>query len=246
MLLLAEEYIMNIAGSVVFVTGASRGLGLAFARVALAQGASRVYAGVRDPATFHVPGLIPVKIDVTDDASVAAAAAQCGDTTVLINNAGIAVLQEGSLDSRMIDLSRQMMETNCYGIVRTTQAFAPILAANGGGAVVNVLSDVTWLSVPMLAAYAASKSAAWSVTNALRLELKSRNTHVVAVHVGFVDTDLTQGFDVQKSDPQNVARTVFAGVEAGDLEVLVDEGTRYIKSSLSTTDAVYFNPPAPV
>lgn len=237
---------MNIAGSVVFVTGASRGLGLAFARVALAQGASRVYAGVRDPATFDVPGLIPVKIDVTDDASVAAAAAQCGDTTVLINNAGIAVLQEGSLDARMIDLSRQMMETNCYGIVRTTQAFAPILAANGGGAVVNVLSDVTWLSVPMLAAYAASKSAAWSVTNALRLELKPSNTQVVAVHVGFVDTDLTQGFDVQKSDPQNVARTVFAGVEAGDPEVLVDEGTRYIKSSLSTTDAVYFNPPAPV
>jgi NAD(P)-dependent dehydrogenase (short-subunit alcohol dehydrogenase family) len=237
---------MNIAGSVVFVTGASRGLGLAFARVALAHGASKVYAGVRDPATFDIPGLIPVKIDVTDDASVAAAAAQCGDTTLLINNAGIAVLQEGSLDARMIDLSRQMMETNCYGIVRTTQAFAPILAANGGGAVINVLSDVTWLSVPMLAAYAASKSAAWSVTNALRLELKSRNTQVVAVHVGFVDTDLTQGFDVQKSDPQNVARTVFAGVEAGDLEVLVDEGTRYIKSSLSTTDAVYFNPPAPV
>lgn len=237
---------MNIAGSVVFVTGASRGLGLAFARVALAQGASKVYAGVRDPDAFDVPGLIPVKIDVTDDASVATAAAQCGDTTLLINNAGIAVLQEGSLDARMIDLSRQMMETNCYGIVRTTQAFAPILAANRGGAVVNVLSDVTWLSVPMLAAYAASKSAAWSVTNALRLELKSRNTQVVAVHVGFVDTDLTQGFDVQKSDPQNVARTVFAGVEAGDLEVLVDEGTRYIKSSLSTPDAVYFNPPAPV
>jgi NAD(P)-dependent dehydrogenase (short-subunit alcohol dehydrogenase family) len=237
---------MNIAGSVVFVTGASRGLGLAFARVALAQGASKVYAGVRDPATFDVPGLIPVKIDVTDNASVTAAAAQCGDTTLLINNAGIAVVQEGSLDARMVDLSRQMMETNCYGIVRTSQAFASILAANGGGAVVNVLSDVTWLSVPMLAAYAASKSAAWSVTNALRLELKSSNTQVVAVHVGFVDTDLTQGFDVQKSDPHNVARTVFAGLEAGDPEVLVDEETRHIKSSLSSTEAVYFNPPVPV
>lgn len=237
---------MNIAGSVVFVTGASRGLGLAFAKVALALGASKVYAGVRNPAGFNVPGLVPVKIDVTDDASVLAAAAQCQDTTLLVNNAGIGILQEGALDAGMIELSRHLMETNCYGIVRTTQAFAPVLSANGGGAVVNVLSDVTWLSVPMLAAYAASKSAAWSVTNALRLELKPRNTQVVAVHVGFVDTDLTQGFDVQKSDPQDVARTVFAGVEAGDLEVLADESTRYIKSTLSLPDAVYFNPPAPV
>ena len=237
---------MNIAGSVVFVTGASRGLGLAFAKIALAQGASKVYAGVRNPDGFDVPGLVPVKIDVTDDASVAAAAAQCKDTTLLINNAGIASLHEGALDTGMIELSRHLMETNCYGIVRTAQAFAPILAANGGGAVINVLSDVTWLSVPMLAAYAASKSAAWSVTNTLRLELKSHNTQVVAVHVGFVDTDLTQGFDVRKSDPKDVARTVFAGLEAGDLEVLVDEGTRYIKSTLSLPDAVYFNPPAPV
>jgi NAD(P)-dependent dehydrogenase (short-subunit alcohol dehydrogenase family) len=237
---------MNIAGSIVFVTGASRGLGLAFAKVALAQGASKVYAGVRDPGKFDVPGLIPVKIDVTDETSVAAAAAQCQDTTLLVNNAGIGIVLDGALDTGMIELSRQMMETNCYGIVRTAQAFAPILAANGGGAVVNVLSDVTWLSVPMLAAYAASKSAAWSVTNALRLELKASHTQVVAVHVGFVDTDLTQGFDVQKSNPQDVARTVYVGVEAGDLEVLADEGTRYIKSTLSLPDAVYFNPPAPV
>jgi len=235
---------MNISGSVVFVTGASRGLGLAFAKVALAQGASKVYAGVRDPSGFDVPGLIPVKIDVTDDASVAAAALQCSDTTLLVNNAGIGIVQEGALDAGMVELTRKMMETNCYGIVRTSQAFAPVLAANGGGAVVNVLSDVTWLSVPMLAAYAASKSAAWSVTNALRLGLKASGTQVVAVHVGFIDTDLVRGFDVQKSDPLDVARTVYEGVEAGDLEVLVDEKTRFIKSTLSLPDAIYFNPPA--
>jgi NAD(P)-dependent dehydrogenase (short-subunit alcohol dehydrogenase family) len=237
---------MKIAGSVVFVTGASRGLGLAFAKVALALGASKVYAGVRNPLGFDVPGVIPVQIDVTDDASVAAAAARCKDTTLLVNNAGIATLHEGALDVGMIELTKHLMETNCYGIVRTTQAFAPILAANGGGAVVNVLSDVTWLSVPMLAAYAASKSAAWSVTNAQRLSLKASNTTVVGVHVGFVDTDLTQGFDVKKSAPQDVARAALTGLEAGDLEVLADEGTRYIKSTLSQPDAVYFNPPAPV
>jgi len=235
---------MNISGSVVFVTGANRGLGLAFAKVALAQGASKVYAGVRDPSGFDVPGLIPIKIDVTDDASVAAAALQCPDTTLLVNNAGIGIVQDGALDAGMVELTRKMMETNCYGIVRTSQAFAPVLAANGGGAIVNVLSDVAWLSVPMLAAYAASKSAAWSVTNALRLGLKASGTQVVAVHVGFIDTDLVRGFDVQKSDPLDVVRTVYEGVEAGDLEVLVDEKTRLIKSTLSLPDAIYFNPPA--
>lgn len=234
---------MNISGSIVFVTGASRGLGLAFAKEALAQGASKVYAGVRKVDGFNEPGIIPVQIDVTDDASVAAAARHCQDTTLLINNAGIGIVQDGVLAPNMIELSRHLMDTNTFGIVRTSQAFAPILAANGGGAVINVLSDVTWLSLPMLAAYAASKSAAWSVTNALRLELKAQQTHVLAVHVGFIDTDLVKGFDVPKTDAQVVARVVFEGLQSDALEVLVDEGTQFIKSTLSLPDAVYFNPP---
>ncbi|MGY2221409.1 SDR family oxidoreductase [Pseudomonas gingeri] len=234
---------MNIAGSVVFVTGASRGLGLAFAKFALAQGASKVYAGVRNVEGFNVPGIVPVQIDVTDEASVLAAAERCQDTTILINNAGIGIVQDGALGANMIELSRHLMDTNTFGIVRTAQAFAPILSSNGGGAMINVLSDVTWVSPPMLAAYAASKSAAWSVTNALRLELSAQNTQVVAVHVGFVDTDLTKGFDVPKTDPQVVAQVVFDGLNNGSLEVLVDEGTRFIKSTLSQADAAYFNPP---
>lgn len=237
---------MHIAQSVVFITGANRGLGLAFAREALAQGATKVYAGMRDPAGFDEPGLIPVRIDVTDQVSITAAAAQCSDTTLLVNNAGIATLGKGALDSDMLELSQQMMNTNCYGVVRTVQAFAPALAANGGGAVVNVLSDVAWLSLPILAAYAASKSAAWSVTNAQRLELAAQNTAVVGVHVGFVDTDMTKDFDVPKADPRSVVRTVFAGLEGGDREVLVDDGSRKIKASLSQPDAVYLNPKPPV
>jgi NAD(P)-dependent dehydrogenase (short-subunit alcohol dehydrogenase family) len=236
---------MNISGSVVFVTGASRGLGLAFAKIALAQGALKVYAGVRNPDTFDVPGLIPVKIDVTDDASIKAAAAQCPDTTLLINNAGIAALMISPLDQNMIELSQHLMETNFYGVVRTSQAFAPILAANGGGAVINVLSDVTWLSIPMLAAYAASKSAAWSFTNALRLQVRPHNTQVLALHVGFIDTDLTKDFDLPKSSPEAVVNAAFSSLEAGESEVLADEGTRYVKSTLSSADAIYFNPPMP-
>jgi NAD(P)-dependent dehydrogenase (short-subunit alcohol dehydrogenase family) len=234
---------MNIAGSVVFVTGANRGIGLAFAKLALAQGASKVYAGVRNIEGFNTPGIIPVQIDVTDEASVAAAAKRCQDTTVLVNNAGIGIVQEGVLALNMIELSRHLMDTNTFGIVRTGQAFAPILAANGGGAVINVLSDVTWFSLPTLAAYAASKAAAWSVTNALRLELRAQQTHVLAVHVGFVDTDLTQGFDVPKIEAHQVAHAAYEGLEKRALEVLVDEGTQFIKTTLSHADALYFNPP---
>ena len=236
---------MNISGSVVFVTGASRGLGLAFAKQALARGAKKVYAGVRNPEAFNVPGIIAVQLDVTDEASVRAAAQQCTDTTLLVNNAGIASVMQGPLDDNMIELSRHLMDTNYYGVVRVSQAFAPILAANGGGAIINVLSDVTWLSIPLLAAYAASKSAAWSFTNALRLQVRGDNTHVVGLHVGFIDTDLTKGFDVPKSTPDAVVDSAFSTLEAGGYEALADEGSRYIKSTLSSADAVYFNPPMP-
>lgn len=234
---------MQIADSIVFVTGANRGLGLAIAKAALAKGAAKVYAGMRNVSDFNVPGIIPVKIDVTDEASVIAAAQQCQDTTVLINNAGIGIVQDSVLATNMIELSQHLMDTNTFGIVRTGQAFAPILAANGGGSIINVLSDVTWLSVPMLAAYAASKSAAWSVTNALRIELRPQHTHVLAVHVGFIDTDLVKGFDVPKTDALVVAGVVLEGLESGLLEVLVDEGTHFIKSSLSLQDTAYFSPP---
>ncbi|MFK3795508.1 SDR family oxidoreductase [Pseudomonas sp. NPDC088444] len=236
---------MNISGSVVFVTGASRGLGLAFVKEAMARGAKKVYAGVRNPAAFDVPGVIAVKLDVTDEASVREAAQQCQDTTLLVNNAGIASVMQGPLDQNMIELSQHLMDTNYYGVIRVSQAFAPILAANGGGGIINVLSDVTWLSIPLLAAYAATKSAAWSFTNALRLQVRGDNTQVVGLHVGFIDTDLTQGFDVPKSTPKAVVDSAYETLEAGGFEALADEGSRYIKSTLSSADAVYFNPPMP-
>src|SRR3546814_17527761 len=113
-------------------------------------------AGVRTPTGRDTPGVIEVKLDVTDPASVAAAAARCGDTTLLINNAGIVRLNADSLDPLMTDLSREIFETNYYGAIRACQIFAPVIAGNGGGAVINVLSDAVWLSRPPLAAYAAS------------------------------------------------------------------------------------------
>jgi NAD(P)-dependent dehydrogenase (short-subunit alcohol dehydrogenase family) len=165
---------MKVQNSITFVTGANRGLGLAFARELVARGAKTVYAGVRNPDGFDVPGLVPVKLDVTDPASARAAAARCGDVTLLVNNAGIARPSSGALDPALTDAAREIFETNFYGMIYATQAFAPVISANGGGAIINVLSDATWFAQPVLAAYSATKSAAWSFTNALRSELRKK------------------------------------------------------------------------
>jgi NAD(P)-dependent dehydrogenase (short-subunit alcohol dehydrogenase family) len=178
---------MNTQNSVVFITGANRGLGLAFAHEALRRGAKKIYAGMRSPTEPSIPGIVQVKIDVTDPASIAAAAAQCSDTTVLINNAGIGRLTSSTLDSAMVNGAREVFETNFYGTILVSQAFAPILANHGGGAIINVLSDASWLARPMLAAYSASKSAVWSFTNALRIELRNQNTLVLGLHVSFME-----------------------------------------------------------
>jgi NAD(P)-dependent dehydrogenase (short-subunit alcohol dehydrogenase family) len=149
---------MKIQNSVFFITGANRGLGLAFAHEAISRGVKKVYVGVRSPTEANTPGIVQVKLDVTDPASMVAAATQCSDTTVLVNNAGIGRLTSSTLDAAMIDGAREVFETNFYGTILVSQAFAPILAKNGGGAIINVLSDASWLARPMLAAYSASKS----------------------------------------------------------------------------------------
>lgn len=233
---------MTIQDSIVFITGAGRGLGLAFAREALERGAKKAYAGVRNPTDTKTPGIVQVTLDVTDPASIAEAARQCGDTTVLVNNAGIARLTSSTRDSAMIDVTREIFETNFYGTIRVSQAFAPILATNGGGAVINVLSDAAWYARPMLAAYSASKSAVWSFTNALRIELRGQNTLVLGLHVGFMDTDMTKGFEMTKISPQRAAEAALSGVEANMEEVLVDDFTREVKRSLSSKQAFYLNP----
>jgi NAD(P)-dependent dehydrogenase (short-subunit alcohol dehydrogenase family) len=230
---------MKIKDSVAFVTGANRGLGLALVHELLARGASKVYAGVRDPASIKLPGVVAVKLDVTNAADVAAAAAQCGDVTLLINNAGIAKFTS-YLDPAAIDTARDILDANFLGPIRMSQAFTPVLAANGGGAIVNVLSVASWVNSPELSLYAASKSAAWGFTNGLRTSLRAQGTQVLGLHVGFMDTDMTHGFDFAKVSPQDVAVQTLAGVESGLEEVLADDITRTVKQGLST--GIYLAP----
>lgn len=234
---------MKVQGCVAFVTGANRGLGLAFVRELLGRGAKKIYAGARNPAA-GLPGVEAVKMDVTDPASVSAAAARCGDVTLLVNNAGVGRLNTGALDPALADVARELFETNFYGMLRAAQAFAPVLLANGGGAILNVLSDSTWVARPPLAAYAATKAAAWSFTNSLRIDLRPKGIQVLALHVGFLDTDLTKDLNVKKSDPRQVAARALDALESGGEEVIGDEQTKALKKSLSSDRPYYLAPPA--
>lgn len=234
---------MDVTNTTVFITGANRGLGLAFAREAHRRGAKKVYAGMRNTNGFDEPGIIPVRIDVTDKASIAAAAELAADTDLLINNAGIAALIDGPLANDVEEQSQRLFDTNYYGVVRVTQAFEQILSAKPRAAIINVLSDIVWLPRPILTPYAASKAAAWSFTNQLRFHLQDRGIQVLGLHVGFVDTDLTNGIDVPKASPRDVVRQTYDALAAGKSEVMADQGTVLLKSTLAAEVPGYVTPP---
>ncbi|MCW5663615.1 MAG: SDR family oxidoreductase [Piscinibacter sp.] len=224
---------MQIRDSVALVTGANRGIGRAFAQALLERGARKVYAAVRDPSRLDLPGVVPLALDVTSPEQVAAAAAQARDLTLLVNNAGIARLG-AFLAEDAEQTARWHLETNLFGMLRLSRAFAPVLAAQGGGALLNVLSVASWVNGGALASYAMSKAAAWSLTNALRHELAAQHTQVTALHMGFVDTELTAGLEVPKSTPAQVVARALDGLEAGLPEVLADTITQQVKQALST------------
>ena len=231
---------MNLQDSVAVVTGSNRGLGREFAAQLLERGAKKVYAAARDPERVQIAGLTPLGLDITDPNSVARAAAIAGDATLLINNAGIATgtsLVGGDLARVKLDL-----ETNFYGPLRVTRAFAPILASNGGGAILNVLSVLSWLHVPAFGAYSAAKAAAWAMTDVSREELAPRGIHVAALHVAYMDTDMVAHIDAPKNDPARVAALALDGIENDLTEILADDTTRNVKLGLSATPA----PPAAV
>jgi NAD(P)-dependent dehydrogenase (short-subunit alcohol dehydrogenase family) len=229
---------MKVASAIALVTGANRGIGLAFTRELLARGARKVYAGARDPSTVNQPGVEAIRLDVTKPEEVAAAAARAGDVTLVINNAGVGH-QGGFLASDSEEVARRQFETNFFGMLRMSKAFAPVLRANGGGAILNVLSIVSWINGGQIAAYAASKSAAWSLTNSLRHELAAQKTQVLALHMAFVDTDLARAIDGPKTRPEDIVKRALDGLESGLDEVLADERTKLTKQGLTASRPSY-------
>jgi NAD(P)-dependent dehydrogenase (short-subunit alcohol dehydrogenase family) len=222
---------MNNDEIVALVTGANRGLGKRFAAQLVERGA-KVYAAARRPETIDTPGVEAVQLDITDPTSVGRAADLAGDVTVLINNAGSST--RASLLSGALEDVRLEMETHYFGTLNAIRAFAPIIEGNGGGAILNMLSVLSWLHLPSSGAYGAAKAAAWAMTDALRQELAPRGIQVTAVHVGYMDTDMAAFAPAdQKTDPSVVAKLALDGLFAGVPEILADDRTRTVKAQLS-------------
>ena len=221
---------MDIRNSVAVVTGANRGLGRQLAADLVKRGA-KVYAAARNPASVDLPGVHPLQLDITDPASVAAAAAIATDATILINNAGSgtgAALLEGDFDDIRLE-----METHYFGTLRATRVFTPIIAGNGGGAVLNVLSVLSWLHPAGIGAYSAAKAAEWALTNALREELAPLKITTSSLHVGYMDTDMAAHVDGPQHDPATIAALAIDGIRDGVLEVVADDLSRQTKAGLS-------------
>jgi NAD(P)-dependent dehydrogenase (short-subunit alcohol dehydrogenase family) len=221
---------MKISEQVAFVTGANRGFGRHLALELLSRGA-KVYAGARNPESIDIPGVIPVKLDITNPQEVAAAAMVAKDVTLLINNAGSstgASLIDGEFDKIHLEFN-----THFFGTLSMVRTFAPILANNGGGSILNILSALSWVSSGTVGAYSAAKAAEWALTNDLRLNLYPLNVRVAGLHVGFMDTDMTSSLEVPKSNPEDIVKIAIDGLESDSFEILADEVSRKIQRNLA-------------
>ena len=217
------------------VTGANRGLGRQLAAELVSRGA-KVYAAARRPETVDLPGVVPIQLDITDPASVAAAAAIAGDVTVLVNNAGVST--GADLLTGPMDDIRAEMETHYFGTLNVNREFVPVIEKNGGGSILDVLSVLSWYHAPAFGAYSAAKAAGWAMTDALRTELAPRGIHVAALHVGFMDTDMASDVpDDQKISPAVVAKQAVDGLLSGQAEILADDLSRQVKAGLSTANS---------
>lgn len=227
---------VQFQGAVVLVTGANGGLGQEFVSQALELGATKVYASARSPREWSDPGVVPLALDVTDAASVALAAATASDVTVVINNAGIS--NGASVIGPDTTALREVFEVNFFGAVDVADKFAPVLQANGGGGLLNVLSVLSWLAVGD--GYSAAKAALWSASNMQRLLLAEQGTLVTSLYLGYTDTPMTANVDAPKNDPADVVAQAYAGLAAGEYEVLADDLSRQVKAALAApVEALY-------
>ena len=231
---------MDVTGQTALVTGANRGIGREFVLELLERGASKVYATARRPESLDIddPRVVPLRLDLLDHESVVAAADAARDVTLLVNNAGIAT--GASLTTGDLADVRRELDTHLWGTLDVIRELRPALAANGGGAIVNVLSALSWFVAPGTGSYAIAKAAEWSMTNGVRLELAGQDTLVQGVLLGAADTAIAAGYDGPKIDPREVPRTSLDGLATGSIEVIVDDWTAMVKASLAGDPAAFY------
>jgi NAD(P)-dependent dehydrogenase (short-subunit alcohol dehydrogenase family) len=220
----------TLIGRTVLVTGANGGLGQQFVEQAVSRGAKKVYAAARSFGHWSDPRVQSLALDVTNPEDIKRAVLTAPDVDLLINNAGIA--PEGDTIAGPVDQLRQIFETNFFGTLAVSNAFTPILKANGGGTLLNILSIAAWISVPT--GYAASKAAMWSATNALRAVLECQKTQVIGLLVGMIDTPMSARWDVPKVSAEEVVMKAYDGIAAGLIEILADETAQTMKAQMST------------
>jgi NAD(P)-dependent dehydrogenase (short-subunit alcohol dehydrogenase family) len=221
---------MKIENSVAVVTGGNRGFGRHLVAQLLDRGA-KVYAAARRPETVDVPGAVPLRLDLTDPASAREAAAVATDTTLLINNAGIST-RSSLIDGDLEDI-RHEMDTHYLGTLSVIRTFTPIIEANGGGTILNVLSVLSWVHIPASGAYSAAKAAEWAMTNAVRQELAPKGIRVAGLHVGYMETDMTSSITADKSDPAVIAKVALDGLATDTAEIIADDLSRSVKQNLA-------------
>ena len=219
-------------GTVALITEANCGIGRVFARELIDRGAARVYGGARNPDRIDVPGVVPVRLDTTDPAQVTAAADQCADVSLLVNNVGILGTRP-LLGNPSTQDARDETGTNFFGTLSMIRAFAPILGRNSDGAIINVLSILSFAEYAPWASYGASKGAAWAMSNAARDELAPLGTDVMSAHCAFVGSDVTADIEFPKMAPEAVVTMTLDALEMGEPEVLADQFARNSKAMLS-------------
>ncbi len=229
---------MKIKDSTVLVTGANRGIGKAYAEAFRAHGARKIYLGSRNPENVkdmvaeHPDVYVPLELDVTNPAHIAAAAKQAVDVQILVNNAGILFMEDGLTDPKAAENAREQFEVNYIGPLLMTQAFAPVLKKNGGGTLAIVSSIAGHVVFPALPTYTASKFAANAFIQSARQHLTAQGTHVVGVYPGPIDTDMGKAVDMEKFPPSLVAEKTIAAIEKNELSVFPDDASQGLYAAL--------------
>lgn len=230
---------MRLDGKIALVTGANQGLGKCYTEELLRRGVAKVYAcgltlDCLEPLCgTHGAAIVPLRLDVTVPSDIADAVTAAPDLDILFNNAGV-LAARGLVEAGSSEELRREMAVNCYGLADMSVAFAPVIAGNGGGAIINMLSVASLASFPPFGTYCASKAAAMSITHCLRYELKDHGIEVFGIYAGLIDTEMIRAVKGDKADPKEIAAIALEAVEAGITDIDTDERTRFIRAMLKT------------